>query len=363
MATPIYCDEAGYTGDDLRQEIQPYFSYAGVALDSEEAAEIIKEIKKLVRTQASEFKGKHLYVHSNGLQGIELLVKRLDGRAAFIVHDKAYALGAKFFEYALEPALSANNNFFYRTNFHRFIANLMYLFLKSGDTDAETVLTHFTQMMRRKSREVEGLFANSLRLSNDPRSIITDIMRIVRSPEVQAAVEDELESISDEHGHVKWMLDLCVTSATSLLRHLSAQYGKLIVTLDDSKPLVASAHALNALGSGPLIPLPKEWGDGLPFNFELAEPIRFASSAAEPGLQLADMVASIAALAMRDKSTERAQRILEHVLPLACSGNVIPASEYIDLTTDEARFNAELVSRLAERADAGIPLLATGLLN
>lgn len=200
MATPIYCDEAGYTGDYLQQEMQPYFSYAGVALNSEEATEIIKEITQLVRTQAAEFKGKHLYVHSHGVQGIELLVKRLDGRAAFIVHDKAYALGTKFFEYALEPALSANNSFFYRINFHRFIANLMYLFLRSCGADAETVLTHFTQMMRRKSREVEGLFASSLRLSNDPRSIITDIMRVIRSPEVQAAVEDELESISDELG-------------------------------------------------------------------------------------------------------------------------------------------------------------------
>jgi hypothetical protein len=363
MGTLIYCDEAGYTGDDLQQEKQPYFSYAGVAINPDEAADIIKEIKQLVRTQAPELKGKQLYAHSNALKGIELLVRRLDGRAAYLVHDKAYALGAKFFEYALEPALTAKNNFFYRANFHRFIANLMYLFLKSGDADAEAVLTHFTQMMRRKTREVAGLFANSLRLTNDPRSIITDIMRVVRSPEVQAAVEDELESISDEQGHVKWMLDLCVTSATSLLRHLSAQYGKLVVTLDDSKPLVASAQALNALGTSPLMHLPEEWGDGLPFNFQLAEPIRFASSASESGLQLADMLASVVALAMRDRSMERAQSILRHVLPLACSGNIIPASEYVDLTTDEARFNAELVSRLAKRAEAGIPLLATGLLN
>lgn len=363
MAVTVYCDEAGYTGDDLREEKQPYFAYAGVALGSEEAAEIVQEVRQLIRTQAPELKGKQLYTHRAAVDAVELLVQRLDGRAAYVLHNKAFALGGKFFEYALEPALSANNSFFYRTNFHRFIANLMYLFLSGGDADAEVMLNHFVEMMRRKSGETAGLFANSLRLTNDPRSIITDIMRLVRSKQVRLAIEEEMETISDEQGRILWMLDLSFTSAFMVLRHLSAHYGELSVTLDESKPLDAALDKLNMLGSIPLAAVPGILADGLPFNFKLSEPIRFASSATEPGLQLADMVASVVSSAMRDRNTEKAQAMLRLLLPLACNGNVNPDTEHIDLTTAEARFNAQLLVRLADRAEAGIPLLAPGLLD
>lgn len=363
MKTEVYCDEAGYTGDDLREEKQPYFAYAGVAVGAAEATEIIQEIRQFLRTQAPELKGKQLYAHSAATGAVELLVNRLRGRAAYVVHNKAFALGAKFFEYALEPALSANNSFFYRVKFHLFIANVMYIFMSSGDADAEVVLNHFVEMMRRKSGETKGLFANSMCLTDDPRSIISDIMRLVRSTQVRLEIEEELESISDEQGRIQWFLDLSLTSAVMVLRHLSAQYGELSVTLDDSRPLVASIDAINALGNGPLAAVPDVWADGIPFNFKLSEPVRFASSATEPGLQLADMVASLVALSMRDRNTEKAQAILRLLLPLACNGNVNPDTEHIDLTTAEARFNAQLLVRLADRAEAGIPLLAPGLLD
>lgn len=356
MVITVYCDEAGYTGDDLRDENQPYFAYAGVAIGSEEAAEIVQEIRQLIRTQASELKGKQLYAHRAAVGAVELLVRRLNGRAAYVVHNKAFALGGKFFEYALEPALSAKSSFFYRTNFHRFIANLMYQFLSSGDAEAEEVLNYFVKMMRRKSGEIAGLFANSLRLTDAPRSIITDIMRLVRSPQVRLAIEEELETISDEQGRILWMLDLSLGSSVMVLRHLSAHYGELTVTLDESKPLVAAVDKLNMLGSIPLAGVPGILADGLPFNFKLSEPIRFASSATEPGLQLADMVASLITLAKGGNSTDKAQAILRSLRPLACNGSVNPDTGYIDLTTAEARFNAQLLVRLADRAEAGIPL-------
>ena len=121
-----------------------------------------------------------------------------------MVHNKAFALGAKFFEYALKPTLSANNSFLYRVNFHLFFANVMYIFMSSGDADAEVVLNHFVEMMRRKSCETKGLFTVSIRLTDDPRSIITDVMRLVHSPQVRPEVEEELESISDEQVRLCW---------------------------------------------------------------------------------------------------------------------------------------------------------------
>lgn len=363
MALTVYCDEAGYTGDDLQSKQQPYFTYAGVALEAAEAAEIVQEVRRLMRAQAPELKGKQVYAHSAATRAVALVVERLKGRAAYVTHDKAFALGAKFFEYALEPALSNANSFFYRVGFHQFIAHVMYLFLASGDADAEAVLNHFVEMMRRKSNDVQGLFANSLRLTGDPRNIMTDIMWLVRSDQVRHAIEEELADISDEQGRIKWMLDLSRTSAAMVLRHLSAQYGALTVVLDESKPLIASVEALNDLGNAPLVTIPVPWADGLPFNYQLAEPIRFATSAAEPGLQLADLVASTVTQAMQHRSTQKAQELLSLLLPLACHGNVVPDLGNLNLATNEVRFNAQLLARLVDRAAAGIPLLAPGLLD
>ncbi len=365
MTTSVYCDEAGYNGDDLRQVQQPYFSYAGVAISSAEAGDIMQEIRQLLRTQAPELKGKHLYAHRLGVQGIDILVQRLAGRATFVVHNKAFALGAKFFEYALEPFLASKNAFFYHVRFHQFISNLMYMLLSSGDADAETVMNLFIELMRRPSAEAEGLFTQALGTSNDPSGMLMDIMRLVRLPESQAAIQAELDSISDEQGHIKFMLDLSVTSATSVLRHLSAQYGSLEVTLDDSKPLKAATRILNDLGAGPLKVLPDGWGDGLPFNYQLARPVQFANSALEPGLQVADLLAGVVALACRDhdKGTDRSQRVLDLVQPLAGQGCIMPSLEHLNFETDAARFNVNLLARLAARAEAGLPLLDPALLG
>ena len=363
MATTVYCDEAGYTGDDLQSKQQPYFTYAGVALEAAEAAEIVQEVRQLIRAQAPELKGKQLYAHSTATRAVALVVERLNGRAAYVTHNKAFALGAKFFEYALEPALSNGNSFFYGVGFHQFIAHVMYLFLASGDADAETVLNHFVEMMRRKANDVPGLFASSLRLTDDPRSIMTDVMRLVRSDQVRRAVEEELDDISNEQGRIMWMLDLSRASAVMVLRHLSAQYGALTVVLDESKPLTASVEALNDLGTVPLVALPVPWADDLPFNYQLAKPIRFATSTTEPGLQLADLIASTATQAMQDRSTPKARQILDLLLPLVCNGNVVPDFEKLSFDSAEAHFNANLLTRLVSRAEAGVSLLAPGLLD
>ncbi len=42
----IYCDEAGYTSSNLLDKQQPYFAYASVATNNDEAKEFVKEIIK-----------------------------------------------------------------------------------------------------------------------------------------------------------------------------------------------------------------------------------------------------------------------------------------------------------------------------
>jgi len=357
MGKSVFCDESGFSGDNLQDAAQPYFVYAGVVIEPEEASHVLQSVRALVGTKAAEFKGSDLFKHKKAVAGVEYLVAQFTGRAALVAHEKAYALACKFFEYALEPALAERNSFYYQRNFHRFIANALYLYVRSGDQDAVTALTNFLQLMSRKAGQtVEGIYSASLPLSMDPASIVTDILRLARSAPFVAAVQDELSTISEENGRIKWFLDLSVPSAVSVLRALSVDHGALRVTLDDSKPLVAYASILNDLGSRGLVDAPKEFGVDLPLNFILDGPVQFGDSHHSDGLQLADLIAGTVASALK-AGTPAAVHILDLFAPLVCAGSIGPVASAIDLTSAEAELNAVLLRMLVERAETGKSLV------
>src|SRR5437879_2589559 len=102
MALTIYCDEAGFTGNNLADDGNPYFTFASVALEPSGAAALIDEAKAEFRLQG-EVKGANLTKHPAGRNA-----------------------AGKLFEYIFEPALSENNYLFYSIGFHRFIANLLH---------------------------------------------------------------------------------------------------------------------------------------------------------------------------------------------------------------------------------------------
>lgn len=54
MAQTIYCDESGFTGNNLSDLDQPYFVYADVAITPEEATEIKdRTLAPLIRAGSS----------------------------------------------------------------------------------------------------------------------------------------------------------------------------------------------------------------------------------------------------------------------------------------------------------------------
>ena len=56
MAEIIYCDESGFSGNNLSDDGAPYFVFAGVLIDPKEADAITSEVKSAYRIQA-EMKG------------------------------------------------------------------------------------------------------------------------------------------------------------------------------------------------------------------------------------------------------------------------------------------------------------------
>jgi hypothetical protein len=56
-AVQIYCDESGFSGNNLLNREQPYFVLGTVAIPSEEAADLVAKIRTDFRLQGAELKG------------------------------------------------------------------------------------------------------------------------------------------------------------------------------------------------------------------------------------------------------------------------------------------------------------------
>ncbi len=144
----IFFDEAGFTGDDLISQDQQIFAYAGVAIDKDKADSLAESVMSEFKIQGQELKAKNLVKPGKGRAAIRKIISSLDGMYSVFLANKQYALSGKFFEYIYEPVIQENNSLFYRNNFHRMIANLVYVFFKVKDADGQDALSSFQELMR-----------------------------------------------------------------------------------------------------------------------------------------------------------------------------------------------------------------------
>jgi hypothetical protein len=151
----LYCDESGYSGPNLYHDDVPYFVYAGVAIEPEEAAEVIDRIKGFYKRFQGEVKFSNLVKREEGWAALEWLLDAHASRAKVWYANKKFATAGKFFEYVFEPVLSENNALFYRHDFHRFIANLLYAGMRALDREADELLADAQKMLR--DRDAAGL--------------------------------------------------------------------------------------------------------------------------------------------------------------------------------------------------------------
>jgi hypothetical protein len=62
----IFCDESGFTGQNLLNPDQRFFAYGSVAISPTEAAEVVAQTIRDFRLQGNELKGKNLLRHPSG---------------------------------------------------------------------------------------------------------------------------------------------------------------------------------------------------------------------------------------------------------------------------------------------------------
>ena len=158
----IYCDESGFTGNNLLNVNQPFFTYASIAISNEEAESFVKQLISDFNVQGGELKGQRLLRYNKGKRAITRILEKYHDCIQVSVFHKKYNLACKFFEYIVEPVVQKNNLLFYKLGFHKFISNILYLELRANSKHAEEVFGEFERFMRQLGINELRLLSSSL---------------------------------------------------------------------------------------------------------------------------------------------------------------------------------------------------------
>ncbi len=299
----IYCDEAGFTGDDLLEDTQPYFVYSAVNLPDEIISEIVSYIYDNYRIQNAEIKGKNIVRNTKGQAVIKYIFEKYAKYARIVYHEKKYALAVKIVEYGVEPYLKSND-LFYRSELHKYLTSGFYLNLKVKDHSAEFFFHEFVQLARKKKRFEETLL-------HDPAqkdSLLKWVSEIIaHRPEIML---DTLQ-YNGTDPQTKWLLDLTTTSLFGLLTEWSKNDEELEVICDDSKVFDNSSiiKLYNEIG------LKNSRVDflGTTIGFKLKNDIVNSNSKQTLGLQIADLFSSTVFYCLKNGESEFSKSIMEIV--------------------------------------------------
>lgn len=347
MPTLISCDESGFTGNKMLDPNQRHFSYASHDLSLSEAEALIREARARFTVQMPELKASKLLQSQKGRSLIQFVLDRMEGRYIATVYEKRLSLACKLFEYIYEPVLQANNMLFYSNNLHRFVGT--YLYVQLLNAPIEDLAAEFEQFMRSLDPEDAPTLLGRVGEEADP--LIGQIIRFARGYNFIIAQETRTLRETAEQG--KWVLDLTISAVASHLMEWGTRHELIEVTCDDSKPLKALKDVLNAMINRPERVELHVFGQSRAITWNMSRPIDFGSSKDHFGLQIADLVAGVAAVLPGVAGQEELRPLAERVMPHLHQDCILPDLELADIGNDEALVNWLVLEELADRADNG----------
>src|SRR5438876_761770 len=95
----IFCDEAGFTGDNMIDPEQPYFVFSALNVGNEDSYDLIQHVYTDFGLQGTELKGRNLIKHRNGQNAILWLLDRCEENLMLTINHKAFSLACRFFEW------------------------------------------------------------------------------------------------------------------------------------------------------------------------------------------------------------------------------------------------------------------------
>ena len=351
----IYCDESGYSGNNLIDRDSPIFAYASVPVNHEEATEYVNNIIKKYKLQGGELKGRNLLKSSKGKKVIPEILSTFKDRIKVGVYHKKFNLACKFYEYIFEPPLSEKSSLFYQIKFHRFISNILYLDFVCLSEDAEKIFSDFQKLMSLEDTEPNSLFSSSK--TPDISPTLDDIKTFCIHH--RNTINQELNSLrGTDIG--KWILELSTSALFSILCDWGKEFNQLKVFCDVSKPLKENNGLLDTMiGREDKIYTDFFQGVEEPITFNLSQEVQFVESDKFPGIQIADVAAAACACAFREGNNEKTESWIEHIPGIVIGKSVIPDPDwsYIDPNTFDATRNSMLLMYLVERSINKQPLL------
>ncbi len=353
----IFCDEAGFTGSDLFSNEQPFFVFASVAIEPEEAKNIITKTIRDFRIQSLEIKGRNIVRTSNGKGAALEIIERFINSASIFAFDKKYALSAKLFEYIFEPVLASKNYIFYEIGFNRFVSCLLYLHLLVHDAISETILIDFQSAMRSKDfKAMENILCNGSNSTNQT-PIITGIITFVISH--QEIIKNEITNLRSDPTTTNWVLELSITSLFNLLARWGENIkGGMEVFCDVSKPITSQADFFNAMLNREDRVFFDIRGKTIPITFNLAKPIQTVNSKDSHGVQIADVFASSFAYALKNPDEEFSQRCVELSEHLYYFDYIYPEMKFADPNEYDCYLNTLVFNELIDRTKRSENLLS-----
>ena len=352
----IYLDESGFTGDNLSDIGQPFFTYASVALAESSASALCVEMTSRFRIGGAELKGSSLVKSKKGRDAVSWLLEKVQGNSLVIVCDKRYALAGKFFEYVFEPVLARQSSLFYAIGFHEFVAAVLYFAPQMQEADADGMLRNFESLMRTlDNRYLDAIL--SVLDNVDIASWLGQILVFAQCHRERIAAEiNQLRGLRNEP---RWYLELSASAVNYLLASWGERFRSLKVYCDESKPLQANLSSDTALFAQFIgredkayIPFGKA---GTPsFIYNLSDPIRLVNSKDSPGVQIADVIASSATYALRNRDDAAAKDWLDFMISQGIIAKaMIPVPELLDLEQKEPFTNAAVLLELVDRSIRG----------
>ncbi|PZO43432.1 MAG: hypothetical protein DCF19_05685 [Pseudanabaena frigida] len=362
MTQQIYCDESGFTGNNMSDIDSPFFTYASVAINHCEAEQFVKYLIGKYKIQGNELKFENLKKHNKGKKVISEVLAKYSNCTKLVVHNKKFSIACRFFEYIFEPVLADKSSLFYALEFHKFVSNFIYLHLQVKPESAEALLATFEKGMRSKNvEELQDLFLSSSTSETEEKFL--QLLRIfcVYHKDI---ISDEIESLNGTKTG-KWILDLTFTSLGVLLSSWGQNFQELDVFCDQSKPLQEQSDFFNAMigNSNQLFGDFLGKKDSLGFNLKNA--INFVDSKTYYGIQIADVFAGASAFVAKSYLNERELGIpvdipadwidnIDNSLGDYC---IYPDIDYLELSNNSNKLNWILFNEIIDRPANQQPIL------
>lgn len=352
----IFFDEAGFTGPNLLDPEQPFFTYAGVDLTALEAERIVASIRAKYRVQSPELKSSVLRQRGNWPDIALDIARQSTGRALVTASDKILALCGKVFEYIYEPVIEDKSTFFYGLNVHRFFMNAFYAVLQEADAPIDVLAGELQQFMRSFDPSKAPTLFEAVNKEGHRIEIVDITLRFARGYSQQ--IESRTKHLR-EGGSGKWALDLTSTSLFNLLfLGFGARYQTIEVICDESKPLKSVAEFFDTFVGRADAASITDGRDEHVLQGNLTKPIAFASSAAHPSLQIADILAGATASTLKDRNNAAYDSLREWINQHMHWSYILPNPELIDTGREGPKVALEILRVLANRADRGQDPLA-----